>query len=667
MFATQIILCATLIGNAALLMVVLYERPSLTRSVFALYVAFIAGWALTIYINLFLKSLLIEEWVFATAAGMLTAQFWFAKLFPEEPPPHRWYEYWSLALGSFFTLASFYPGALFTFITIHPEGYTTLDNGPLSASYSLFALLFVIAPAVMFFRKYRAATREPFRQQLKYLSIGFTTSLFVELLANSVLPVFFHVYTFNAVGPAFSLIFASIAFYIIRRHTFLDIRKVVVRGAIYSLVIGGVLIVDIILLAMAEQYLESIQLFTWIHADDVIDPLTAVLVTALGIATAPLIERRFQRMTDRIFFKDRYDYASTLESLSKILATSADFDELVSWMQTSLERTLRAEWVRIAFDDEKQYSNAGEPVEEGTLREPIVVGQEPIGSILVGPKSSGDRYRAEDQRLLRTFSLQASTALGRAQLFRQVQSHAMELEEKVAERTAELERAHENERHTLLEIAHGLQTPLTIFRVKLETLRSSAQGSIQLEMLEQLMMQLSEFVGDLLKLAQLEQQSNLHLDICDGPDLIRDICDEIETIATLSGIGVQRFIEPEIVLRADVRELRSAIMNIVSNSIKYMRNSQEKRISVRFGTQDSSAILMIGDTGSGIAAENLPYIFDRFYRVKNSTIAGNGLGLSLSRRIIERHGGTIEAASELGVGTTITIRLPCTRKSVSTA
>ncbi len=633
------------------------------RVLFAIYVSCIAMWVLAIYLNLFLGSLLVEEVVFAAAAAMLTAQFWFAKIFPTGEAPARLRSYWSLAIGSFFVVASFYPNALFTSITVHPEGFTTLDNGPLSAAYSLFALVFVFAPAIVFFRKYRAETREPLRQQLKYLTIGFTISLVVELLANSVLPVFFQVYSFNAIGPAFSLIFASVAFYIISKHNFLDVRKTVLRGATYSLVIGMLVIADILLLVAIEQYLESIRLFTWIHADDVIDPLTAILITAIGIATAPLIERYFQRITDRVFYKDRYNYAAALESLSAVLAENADFDQLVRHIRESLAKILRAESVDVILYDEREDARAREthaPLLETreVLLQPVLVNHEEIGYILVGPKRSGDKYDRRDQLLLRTFALQASTALARVQLFMQVRRHADELEQKVAQRTAQLEQAHESERHMLLDVAHGLQSPLTVFRTKLEAMRSPKQGPMQIEALEQSLIQLSEFVSDLLRLAQLEQFDELHLEDCEASDLIRDLCDEIETIAAQSGITLERSIEPEITLRADARELRSAIMNIASNSIKYMGDTGPEQVSIRFITKGADAILTISDTGPGIAPEDLRHIFDRFYRVKNSSVAGNGLGLPLSKRIVERHGGTIEVTSEVGIGTSTVIRLP---------
>src|SRR6202044_3144353 len=137
----------------------------------------------------------------------------------------------------------------------------------------------------------------------------------------------------------------------------------------------------------------------------------------------------------RIFFKDRYEYAVALQSLSEILHTTPGFGELIERMQQSLSDILRAESVRIILygdgprpDVREKY--ATELATFAVLFEPILIDGKEIGGILVTEKRSGDRYRIEDKQLLRTFSLQASTALARAQLFLQVQKHALELEKK---------------------------------------------------------------------------------------------------------------------------------------------------------------------------------------------------------------------------------------------
>lgn len=670
MLATQGILCVTIIGNAALLLVVLRERASPVRITFALYLASIAGWAFAIYANLFLRSLLVEDWIFATAAGVLTAQLWFAKIFPDGENPKKLRGYWSLAVGYAFILLSFYPGALFTSITVHQQGYTTLDSGPFSIAYSLFALVYVCGPMIILWRKYALQEEGLIRRQLLYLSIGFTIFVLVAVSTNSILPVFFHFYALNAFGPAFSLVFASTAFFITWRYKFLDIRKALQRGAIYTVLIVSMLAAYVVFLAETERYLESIKLFSWVHADDVLDPLTAILVTALGISILPSLEHFFQKVTNRIFFKERYDYALAIESLSRILAENVEFDRLVEQIEENLARILRAEFAEVLLYDDERGVDSQDPhakalANREMLSEPIVMHGKQIGCIALGEKSSGDRYTLEDEKLLRTFSVQASTALARVQLFQEVQRHAIELEGKVSERTEELRQAHERQRHLMLDIAHGFQTPLAVFRTKLE--RSKSIGADTRE-LERSLTELSEFVEDLLKLARLEHAEPPRFEPLALSELINDLCDEATIVATASRIEITREIEPGISIHADARELSPAIMNLIANSVKYMRRGDPRQIFVRLSREGGKAIFTIRDTGIGIESEDLSHIFDRFYRANRPEgIAGSGLGLAISRAVFARHGGSIEARSTLGKGTTMVVRLPCAAPAESAA
>ncbi|MDR3571495.1 MAG: ATP-binding protein [Candidatus Pacebacteria bacterium] len=656
MLATEVILCTTMIGNAVLLGIVLKERTSPVRITFALYVASILAWTFAIYLNLFLQSTFVEEWIFATAASVLTFQLWFTVLFPRGVVPRKLGAYWPIAIGCGFALLSFYPGALFTSITVHSEGYTTLDTGALSVAYSLFALFYVCAPIALCFRRYRAERSERFKTQLNYLTVAFAIFGFVAVLTNSVLPVFFGIYEFNALGPSLSLIFASTVFYLVGRHDFLDIRRAVVRGVVYSFLIAALIVMYEISLLSIEHNLRLTHLFfPW--ADDVLEPLSAAIVTLVGVLTIPFLERWFGRFTDHLFFKARYDYAQAVESLSKAIQDSTDFDHLLESIREKLTSILRAEFVEVLL-----YNNGSVPVlptfegdlsDRRLLLEPIRVNGSEIGAILVGEKRSGDLYTSEDAQLLRTLSLHASTALARVQLFMQVRSHATELEHKVRERTEELREAHERERQMMLDIAHGLQTPLAVLQTQLEKLHS-AENEMPLESLEQSLGELSSTMQDLTKLAHLEHQHSMQFELLDLSKFAHELCDELEILATPRTILIVRTIAPNIFIHADARELRTAIMNIAHNSVKYMRENGRREIRIRLSQRSTGTRLSISDTGIGISATDLPHVFDRFYRAYATQTVGSGLGLAIAKVIVEKHGGAIGIQST-EAGTTVTI------------
>lgn len=116
---------------------------------------------------------------------------------------------------------------------------------------------------------------------------------------------------------------------------------------------------------------------------------------------------------------------------------------------------------------------------------------------------------------------------------------------------------------------------------------------------------------------------------------------------------------PNLRVRGDRESLKQAIMNLVSNAIRY--NREGGRVTISTTEQSNELVVQICDTGIGISRENLPFIFDEFFRVKNDQtrhICGTGLGLPIAKRIIEAHAGRIHVDSELGTGTTFRIFLP---------
>jgi two-component system sensor histidine kinase BaeS len=125
--------------------------------------------------------------------------------------------------------------------------------------------------------------------------------------------------------------------------------------------------------------------------------------------------------------------------------------------------------------------------------------------------------------------------------------------------------------------------------------------------------------------------------------------------AHAAGVGLAMEVDGDPVVSADPVRLRQMVGNLVSNGIRYTPRGG----SVTVGAQGST--ITVRDTGVGIAAENLPKVFDRFWRADESrsrATGGSGLGLAIVRKLADAHGGTVEVDSTPGSGTTFTIRLP---------
>jgi signal transduction histidine kinase len=223
---------------------------------------------------------------------------------------------------------------------------------------------------------------------------------------------------------------------------------------------------------------------------------------------------------------------------------------------------------------------------------------------------------------------------------------------------ARLEVQERQRRELMADIAHELRTPLTIVQGRLEGLLDGVyprdDGHLN-EVLEETRL-LSRLVDDVRTLANAESGAvTLQKEATDVASLSEDV------VASLSAESARRNVEVRVeapsdptVISVDPLRLREVLMNLLSNALHHTPSGGVVSLGISYA--NGRASLSIADTGSGIAPEDLPKIFDRFYKDRASR--GSGLGLAISKSLIALHGGDIRADSTAGTGTTITITLP---------
>ena len=212
--------------------------------------------------------------------------------------------------------------------------------------------------------------------------------------------------------------------------------------------------------------------------------------------------------------------------------------------------------------------------------------------------------------------------------------------------------------------SHELRTPLTVLKGQNELILSKQRKpeeyqeviSSNLEEINYM----SKVLEDLFVLSKSdENQVNLDYKPVDLRALVEEVCKHAEILAEEKNIKIIiAFLEP-IEIKGDEVRLRQMVWNVLQNGIKYTQQGGELKISLQ--NEGDFALLNIQDTGIGISEEDLPLIFNRFYRVDKARTrdeGGSGLGLSICRQIAEAHKGKIEVESKLGVGTRFKIRLP---------
>lgn len=246
-----------------------------------------------------------------------------------------------------------------------------------------------------------------------------------------------------------------------------------------------------------------------------------------------------------------------------------------------------------------------------------------------------------------------------------------DITERKAAQQAALDLAMERERVRLLQefignATHDLKTPLTTMKISLAVLQhvgaddDGERRERHVGILHAQTAHLEKLLEDMLSLARLDRESELRLYPVDLNTCVQQALDHLPSRYDRQRLAVTftPYVEP-VIVPGDSLELRRALAAVLTNALNYTPDGGT--IDVCVSRQETKAVITVADTGVGIAPDVLPHIFERFYRgdtARTTDRGGMGLGLAIARKVIEGHGGTITAASQVGEGSTFTIRLP---------
>ncbi len=229
---------------------------------------------------------------------------------------------------------------------------------------------------------------------------------------------------------------------------------------------------------------------------------------------------------------------------------------------------------------------------------------------------------------------------------------------------AQQERAVAQQRQFAADASHELRTPLTIIKGDLDVLLRRRRAPEEYEEVvrdvDEEVTRLAALVEDLLTLARADSgQAELAHEFVYLDALVGEVAVGMRRLAEAKGIAVETELAPDVALVGDPARLRRLVVNLLGNAVKY--TSAGGRIAVTLGVEGGLARLDVADTGIGIAPEDLPHVFDRFFRADKARAraeGGTGLGLAIARWCAETHGGRIEVRSRPGEGSVFTVLLP---------
>jgi signal transduction histidine kinase len=290
--------------------------------------------------------------------------------------------------------------------------------------------------------------------------------------------------------------------------------------------------------------------------------------------------------------------------------------------------------------DDRYFRNIAEASNvtiKSLLGVPLVTKNKVIGALEAINKKNGG-FTSEDQEILMTLGAQAAIAIENTRLFQQSD--------------------------LIAEFVHEIRTPLSSIATAAQLLQypqlPKEKHKQMAKVIQTESVRLSEMATSFLDLARLESgRTRFDIQQINIPDLLVECVNLMEMNATQEGMSLNLDYGPDLpVIEGDYDKIKQAIINLLSNAIKYNRPGGQ--ISLRSYLESPNLVIEVEDTGIGISVENQKRLFEKFYRVPGSENIsfGTGLGLTVVKRIIEGHKGTIKANSTQGEGTIFKMTLP---------
>jgi light-regulated signal transduction histidine kinase (bacteriophytochrome) len=284
-----------------------------------------------------------------------------------------------------------------------------------------------------------------------------------------------------------------------------------------------------------------------------------------------------------------------------------------------------------------------------------------IGTLSFGTKSRSS-FSPEDLNLMKTVANQVATAMERMRLIEDLRRSRDEIEQRVRERTAELERKNQELREFAFVASHDLSEPLRKIQTFGTLLEAKSAGQMEQPSKDYVLRmsraarRMQELINALLRYSRVdkggEEFKPVRLD-----DLVQDVAGDLDL--SIQQAGALLKIGPLPDVNGDPNLLRQLFTNLISNSVKYRRAGVETVIRVFGEKGNGKSQVYVEDNGIGFEEKYLDKIFHPFQRLHGKDeYSGTGIGLSICKKIVERHGGTITARSTPGKGSTFVITLP---------
>lgn len=572
-----------------------------------------------------------------------------------------------------------------------------------------FIVMIVLCYRIIFIEMLRSHGRK--KKQFKIILTGLTPTLFLAPLTGVVLPIFFHFPHLIFLTPVYITFFVSMIAYAMIRHQLFDIRFAAVRSAVYVCVLVTLAGIYYVLVYFISRFISFDRDFKL--AD--INPLVVLIALSLGLLFAP-IKQFFDRITNKIFYRNEYDADVFYAELNRILTTTTDLKTLLTEVSIKISESLRAEHVSVYVTaDGQKVRCAGTakfvklpPQDVDTLNEhvqehgdaimqienlddderslrrlmrsnklaiiaPLVQYDVIVGYLCLGDHKSS-HYSERDIKAIDTVADSIVIAIQNALSIQQVKDLNTNLQQRIDDATSELrksnaqlQRLDEAKDEFISMASHQLRTPLTSVKGYIDMVLEGDAGEID-DMQRHLLTEafssserMVHLINDFLNVSRLQTGKFIIEKVpTDMAKLVRQEVDLLEVNARQRQMTFDLKLGKSIPkLMVDEGKIRQVVMNFLDNSLYY--SHADTAIVVRLKAKDGQLELTVKDTGIGVPKKEQAQLFTKFYRASNARRQrpdGTGVGLFLAKKVITAHGGHMLFRSEEGKGSTFGFVLP---------
>jgi signal transduction histidine kinase len=479
-------------------------------------------------------------------------------------------------------------------------------------------------------------------------------------------------------------LYCLIATYAILRYRLMDINLAIKKTLVYSLSAGVLTSVFVVLVLSMTTYLSGFIGITsfWI---------TVVAALIIAFLFTPLKEK-IQKFIDTLFYKTTYDYYATIQNVSHHLASSFDRNEIYHYIVDTIFTTLKLKSVYLLSEENKDFEityarssefpfgveSTGETIKiargseitemleginttivkeevqqlypdlvllpeelkpfKGEVVVPIYIDNKLTHLLILGQKQSGDIFTDENIKLLDTIANQTAIALKNAGLY---------AEKVQSERLASIGMMSAT-------LAHEIKNPLSSIKVFTQLIPERYNDREFRETFSRLVSgEIQRIDGLLSELLDFSKPTPINIGRVHAQKLLDDCIRLVLENFEENGIKIMKTYHGKFNIAGDADRLKQAILNILLNSQQALKAGEQ--LEVELLSSDNYINMVIKDNGTGIPGNIIDKIFDPFVTTKQR---GAGLGLAISKKIIEDHGGSISVESKLGKGTAFRIKVP---------